>query len=391
MTTIDTQLTPVIDLQPSTSAVEISSDIFDLERNYTPDSKSVFLLNKPGLLDSINRPHPELFRLYKFLMPMEWDENEFQLMRCQNEFLSLPKNLTRPMIDTLAWQWEGDSTAAHSLVPVVAPFVSDDDLWLAYSRIGENEGLHALAYSEIVKYGLAGDPGVRMREVLANIDSLKRLKTVANALAKVDKIGTKVKDGVISRDSDEAIDAALLFTITVLGLERIQFMQSFAVTFALGELGAFMPIVETVQKIAMDEFTVHVPVGKYVIQNERSVPRSIKSLQRIRPVAEEILADILKSEVVWNATMFADDDSGIAGTTPGMFEDWIHFGMTDIYNTLGWTNPHRTVTKNPLPYMDDWLNINKNQGSPQEKRGGNYLLGGFTKSAEDVKFDVSDL
>lgn len=371
--------------------VSIDSGIFDVNRNYTPDSKSLFLLNKPGLLDSIHRPHPELFRLYKLLKSMDWDENEFQLMKCQNEFLSLPKNLTKPMIDTLAWQWEGDSCAAHSIVPVVAPYVSDDDLWLAYGRIGDNEGLHALAYSEIVKYGLAGDPAVRMREVLANIDSLKRLKTVANALAKVDAIGMDIKRGVISRDSDEAIDSALLFAITLLALERIQFMQSFAVTFALGELGAFMPIVETVQKIAMDEFTIHVEVGKYILKNERNVPRSIKSLQRIESTVHQILSDITKSEIVWNGTMFSGDDTGIAGTTPGMFEDWIYYGLTDVYNTIGYNNPHRAVTKNPLSYMDSWLNINNNQGSPQEKRGGNYLLGGFAKSDDNTTFDVNDL
>ncbi len=371
--------------------INIHSNIFDVNRTLEPKSKSLFLENKPGLLDSIHRPHPELFRLYKLLKSMDWDELEFKLHLCQAEFLTLPKNITTPMINTLAWQWEGDSVAAHSIVPVIAPFVSDDDLWLAYGRIGDNEGLHALSYSEIVKYGLSGDPAVRMREVLENIDSLKRLSTVANAMAMVDEIGTKIKRNEISRDSDEAIDAAMLFEVTMLGLERIQFMQSFGVTFAIGELGALMPIVETVQKIAMDEYTVHVPVSKYVIQNERTVPRSIKSLERIRPTAEKILGEILKSELEWNQTMFAGENTEIAGVTPKMFEDWIYFSNTDVYNTLGWDNPYRVVSKNPLPYMDDWLNINKNQGSPQEKRGGNYLLGGIEKSERVIVHDISDL
>ncbi len=71
---------------PIASNLDIDSNIFDVNRNYSPDSKSVFLLNKPGLLDSIHRPHPELFRLYKLLKSMDWDENEFQLMKCQMSF-----------------------------------------------------------------------------------------------------------------------------------------------------------------------------------------------------------------------------------------------------------------------------------------------------------------
>lgn len=371
--------------------VEIASNIFDVNRNYNPDSRSVFLLNKPGLLDSIHRPHPKLFEYYKKLKSMDWDEHEFPLEKCQTEFMTLPKNLTTPMINTLAWQWQGDSVAAHTLVPVVAPFVSDDDLWLAYGRIGDNEALHALSYSEIVKLGLAGDPAVRMREIIANIDSIKRLSVVANSMNLVDEIGTKIKRSEISRDSDEAIDGAMLFAVTMLGLERVQFMQSFAVTFAIGELGAFMPTVETVQKIAVDEYTIHIPVSKYVIENERNVLRSAKSLARIRPQAEKIFADILRSEITWNQTMFAGEDSHIAGVTPQMFEDWVYYAMTDVYNTFGWSNPYREVKKNPLSYMDDWINPNKNQGSPQEKRGGNYLLGGFTKDDSDAGLVVDDL
>lgn len=369
----------------------IDQTVFNTERDYTPESKSIFLQGGFGLLDSIHRPHQELFDLYKKQKRLDWDENEFNLEACQAEFLSRPKHMSDKMLNTIAWQWEGDSVAAHSVAPVAAPFISDDDAWLAYQRISDNEALHALSYSEIVKLGLGGDTSENMFEILKNQASLRRLEVVAATMAKAKKVGAKLTLGMISREDDEAIDAAMLFVSTMLGLERLQFMQSFAVTFAMGELGAFMPIVETVQKIATDEWTVHVPVGKYVITNERQVHRSNQSLQRIRPTVERLFDDIIKSELEWNSQFLHADGKEMTGVTPKMLEDWLYFGVTDLYNLYGWNNPHREVYHNPLPYMDDWLNINKNQGSPQEKKGGNYLLGGVVKAREDAVFEIDDL
>ena len=365
--------------------------VFDTERNYTPLTRSVFLQHGFGLVDSIHRPHQQAFDLYKRQKRLDWDENEFALAACQVEFISRPQHMADKMLNTLAWQWEGDSVAAHSIAPVVYPFLSDDDVWLGYQRISDNEGLHALSNSEIVKLGLGGDASVRMKEILKNQASLKRLETVARHMGIAKRVGAKITLGLISPDSDEAIDAAMLFVCTMLGLERLQFMQSFAVTFAYGELGAYTPIVETVQKIATDEWTVHIPFNKYVLQNEMGVDRSAKALQRIRPNIEAMYDEIIKCELEWNYQSLHADGKELAGVRPKMLEDWLYFGVTDLYQTIGWKNPHREVYKNPIPFMDHWLSIDRNQGSPQVKKGGNYLLGGVVESNKDLVFEVDDL
>lgn len=368
----------------------IDTSIFNPSKNYESTNKTLFLNGEHGLLDSIHRPHPELFRLYKLLKSLDWDELEFPLESCQAEFMRRPKSLCNKMIQTLSYQWEADSVAAHSIAPVIAPFVSDTDLWLAYSKISENEGLHALAYSEIVKYGLGGDTKLAMAQVLENQEVLKRLRTVANALGYVKKVGAKLTLGLISPDSDEAIDAAMLFVCVMLVLERVQFMPSFAVTFAIGEISAFIPIVKTVQKICTDEYTVHILVGKYVLGNEQQVPRSIKSLERIRSTVETVIDEVRTAELNFIQVLHEDGEE-LPGATPKMLGQWVDFAVTDVYNVLKWKNPFPVINKNPLGYMSTWIDQGKSQGSPQETREGGYLLGGFVTSTEPVVFDIDDL
>ena len=374
---VETQTAPTID-----------ADIFNTYRQYENDNKSLFLQDRFGLVDPINRKHPVLFDLMKLQKSMDWDEHEFPYEESRSDFLRAPAGVTNRFVETLAWQWVGDSIAAHSVAPLAHPFISDDDYWLAILELTRNEGLHALTYGEIEKFAFPGDVRVRLREVANNMSAMRRMDAVAAALKKVKQIGNRINDGTITRDSDEAIDGAMLFSCTMLGLERIEFMPSFAVTFAVGELGWFIPPVFAVQKISQDEWNVHIPMNRYVLMNERTVDRSFKSLQRIRPQVERLWGDIAKAEFNWNATQ-RELKYDVPGLSERRLDDLVYFALNDVYHTVGWDNPHKVIKDNPLPMMDKWLQANKSQGSPQETRQGLYLLGGFTDGVPGKQFDTS--
>lgn len=366
------------------------SDIFNTKRNYNSDSRSLFLQDKFALIDPINRKHPKVFDLMKLQKSMDWDENEFPYEESKVDFLRAPKSIVSRFIETLAWQWVGDSIAAHSIAPLAHPFVSDDDYWMALLEVNRNECLHALTYGEIEKFAFPGDASLRLREVINNQSAMRRMNVVAMALKKVREIGIRLNQGVITCESDEAIDGAMLFSCAMFGLERVEFMSSFEVSFAVAEQGWFIPPVFGVQKISLDEWNIHIPLNRYVLMNERTVDRSFKSLQRIRPVVEALWADIAKAELSWNATQ-RDLKYDVPGLSERRLDDLVYFGINDLYNTVGWDNPHRIVKDNPSPIMDKWLQANKSQGSPQETRQGMYLLGGFTDGVPGRTFDTTDL
>ena len=129
----------------------LDENIFNTHHTYHPKTQSLFLQEKPGLVDSIHKYHPEIWRLYKKLKSLDWDENEFDFSSCMAEFKTCSKTHYEMMIKTIAWQWEADSIAAHNLIPIAAPFVSSSELWALWLEIGKNEMLHALTYCEIVK------------------------------------------------------------------------------------------------------------------------------------------------------------------------------------------------------------------------------------------------
>ena len=75
----------------------INSKIFNTNKTdyKTP---SLFLGQDPGLFDSINKAYPEIWKLYKKLKALDWDENEQDYTSCNLEFKTCPKDVRDMMI-----------------------------------------------------------------------------------------------------------------------------------------------------------------------------------------------------------------------------------------------------------------------------------------------------
>lgn len=362
----------------------ISNTVFNVnKKDY--HSKSLFLGELNGLFDSIYKSHPELWKLYKVMRAQDWDENEFPYADCALEFKTCNPSVYDMMIKTIAWQWEADSLAAHNLIPIVAPFVTSSELWALYCQIGNNEVLHALTYSEIVRNTFE-NPDAVMKEILEESEALRRMRTVANAMAEVKAIGLKLQNGEIQKDDPVARDAIMLFVYTLLGLERVQFMPSFGVTFAIAESGMFLPIGQAVKKICADELNVHVEAGKAIILNELQTPEGQASFNRIKSRVQEIYDEIVRSELRWCSYMFSNGRE-LVGMNLELLENWVLFNANDVYTFTKIENPFKIIRKNPIPFINDWIDLNNHQASPQEEKPSNYLLGGLVNDAGDKVYD----
>jgi ribonucleoside-diphosphate reductase beta chain len=124
----------------------IDQTVFNLSKTDYVGRKSLFLGQDPGLFDSINKSHPDIWGLYKKMKSLDWDENEFPYADCALEFKTCTPSVYDMMIKTLAWQWEADSLAAHNLIPIVAPFVSSSELWALYCQIGYNRSAYPIGF-----------------------------------------------------------------------------------------------------------------------------------------------------------------------------------------------------------------------------------------------------
>lgn len=358
----------------------LHSKIFNTEKTDYGQAESLFLAQDAGLFDTVHRKFPEIWEVYKEQKSLDWSEDEFGFDKAQIAFLTVDAAITDRMLATLAWQWEGDSTAAHSILSVMGNFISNAELQAAWTRITDNENLHAATYSEIVRLGIP-NPDTVFKTVLENAEAMRRLSTVGGVMHAAYERSHQYALGLVPNDQ-ETYNHAMMFTIALLLLERIQFMASFAVTFAIGnipEAQAYNPIVNAVQRICQDEFEVHVTLDKLIIAHELKTERGQRFMDEKWEDVLRIIREVVQSELDWAHWLLVQDPRPLAsadGSHHLTYEDlcdWIYLSAQDVYAQFGFQSEFPIPEKvRVTEWIGEFLDISKTQFSPQEQQTGQY-------------------
>lgn len=321
------------------------------------------------MYDSINVTYPKLFQLYKRQKASDWSEDEISLEQSRIDMLSCPKDTRDIMVKNLALQWELDSVASRAIAPCFAPFVTNSELWAALLKNSEIEVLHALTYSEIVRQCIP-DPQEVFKEVLNNTNILGRMEPVSKAFVRLQTAGALYTLGQVSKE--EVYPVIMMGLVALYCLERLQFVSSFAATFAVVEQGYFQGIGKLVQKIMQDERFIHAEVDRVAIEIELNAQQGREWLKSNKMQVKKLIDSVVAVEYDWATYLFSEGRKVVGLNEPLMVE-WINYNAQEVYETLTIDPPVR-VKKSPLKYMDNWLDLNKNQNAQQEGDSANYSL-----------------
>ena len=340
----------------------------------------------PALYDSINVTYPKIFQFYKDQKAADWSEDEIDLEQSRLDMLDCPIEVRDLMLENLALQWTADSIAVNSISNILAPFVTNSEYWIAILKVTEIEGLHSLTYSEIVRRCIS-DPNEIFNKILNSKEIVNRLSVVAECFNNAKRIGAMYTLGMV--DKNVAYDAAMKAIAALYCLERLQFMVSFAATFAVVEQQWFQGIGKLVQKIMQDERFIHAELGKFVLQAEFKTIRGKQWLISNKDWCKSLIDEVKQEEYDWNEYLHSNGRK-VVGFTKQLGIDWIDFNAQDVYPVFGLESP-TNIKKSPLKYMDNWLDLNKNQNAQQEGDSANYALNIIYDDLGDEVIDIENL
>jgi len=358
-------------------------DIFNKDKsNYT--TPTLFLDEQGvGLGDSINKQFPKIWKNYKTMKKLDWDELEFDFASCAKDFKTCDRGTYDMMIKTLAFQWEADSIASR-ISPIVGCFVTSSELWAAWQRISDNEVVHSNTYSEIVRNSFE-NPRDILQEILKVEESFSRLSVVHKTLNEISKEVHLYAGGARENDQ-ELYNHCFMFAVTMFILERIQFMSSFAITFAICNTGIFEQIGKAVQKIAQDELEVHCELDKLVIETELKTKRGQIAFEQCKDKIVAMIEEVRSSEHEWVDYLFSEGRS-LVGVNADMIKKWSDFNCGFVTKFLEVDVSFDTVETNPLKFMNNWLDISSVQASPQESPNNQYKVNVVVRDDEGKSYD----
>lgn len=358
--------------------------VFNYDNNQRLEGRyPLFLGQEPSLHDSINTSYPQIFQLYKKLKSVDWSEDEVDLAQSRFDFENCPKNQYDVMVRTLAYQWELDSIASRSIGPLLAPFISNSEYWAAISYVSQNEVLHALTYSEIGRQCFK-NPEVLFAEVERN-EVTERGYDFGVVFKELEQLGAKYNLGLVDKNDPAVKEVIAKTMIALYALEGISFMASFACTFALAQQDLFIGVAKLVQKIMIDE-VYHTQLDKMVLEILMVDPEWKDAFEKIKPWAKKYLDSVTTRELTWNRSLFSEGRN-ILGLNIQLLDEWVHWSAKPLYEVIGVKQDFDIPEAHPLPWMNDWIDINKHQVAAQESTVTNYVLNSFKDDLGDGELE----
>lgn len=356
------------------------------------ENVQLFANGDVGLLDTVNKKFTKIFDLYKEMKQLDWDELEFDFSQCLVDFEKAPEDVTQMMVKTIMWQWESDSVASQCPAVLIAPYEPCTELWEAELRINDNESVHSNTYSEIVRMGFPVPTDV-LRTMLAHNEAHRRLGVVGRELKKLKqnslKLAWKKEFEGYKITQEDVVQDMLMFYYIMFVLERVQFMDSFGTTFIIAQSGWYQAIGQAVKKICQDEYEVHSEYRKEVILQLLETPLGKQLFEKVKPKMVSILEEVVDSEIRWTTEdLFENDTRTLVGTNSKLMVQWCLFNAKAVANTLKLKTKYTFPKTNPIPVLEDWINMNKQQSAPQEIDNPAYKVNAVEVDDEDMIFKI---
>lgn len=354
---------------------------------------------EPSLYDSVNQPYPKFFDLMEQLKQIDWSQDDVDLTDTRMDLIRCPKELRELMLFNLAYQWSLDSIAT-SIPTLLAPFVTNSEYGHVLARIGENENLHSVTYSNIVRQCVP-DPQEVFDMVFKHEEVLERSSVIAQVLGDLKKVGAEYTLGL--KTFEECKPYILGGVIAIYALERISFMSSFACTFALAEQEYFVGGARLVQKILQDEM-IHFETQRYALEILQEDLEFKELFTTHKDKHLTIIDGVVLQETSWNKYLFQNGRS-IVGLNEGILNDWVRYNAQEVCDNLN-LKPNFRITKTcPLPWFEsDWMDLNSQQNANMEADATNYMVNAVSREVsgkglqslgltfedeEDLKSDTS--
>jgi len=366
----------------------MSKNVINIQNNANNSEKGypLFLGEDLGFADTINVTYPELAALYEEQRSQFWLETEHNLDQDRIDFQTCDPAVGEVMIRNLMSQWLMDSVAARSIMSLLEPFASNNEMIDILSVWSFFEGIHARQYSFIMRQCFI-DANAVLERAKSDVNVAYRSKIIGKVFNEVMEVGAKYSQGYDLDILD--VKKAILKTIcAVYSLEAISFMGSFACTFALTETGKFQGIGNGIQAICKDEL-LHAKFGKTILNILLYKEGYMSIFEEFKEEFTEIFVEALKQEFSFNEYIFSEGRH-VLGLTTELLNEYDKFIAKPIFDSLGmqWSEEFGEVPKqNPLKYMDKYVNPDSIQAAAQEITLTAYRVGAVVDDTNGMEFD----
>lgn len=351
------------------------------QADFDPFSQPMFFGETVNVARYDQQKYSIFERLIEKQLSFFWRPEEVDLSGDRKDFIALPEHEQHIFLSNLKYQTLLDSVQGRSPNVALLPIVSLPELETWIETWAFSETIHSRSYTHIMRNVLT-EPGKVFDDIVANPAIVARATSVTRyydeLIAQTQRFQTASDEWRAGPEGKKALRelkrALYLTMVSVNVLEAIRFYVSFACSFAFAERSKMEGNAKIIRFIARDE-ALHLTGTQHML-NLMAKGQDDPEMGEIAAEEQDNLVKIFKEaaeqEREWAKYLFKD--GSMIGLNADILGQYVEHITDQRLAALG-QQPLFGAPKNPLPWMDAWLQSDSVQVAPQETEITTYLVG----------------
>lgn len=311
--------------------------------------------------------------LYEQQMSFFWRPNEIDISKDRGDFQKLTKQEKFIFTKNLGYQILLDSIQSRGILHLLEDCTNLEieafcETWAFFEQI------HSRSYTYIIK-NVYSNPSKIFDEISTDEEIIKRASSV-----------TQYYDEMINSipgETDYEKKKKLYLTlVSIQILEFVRFYVSFACSYYFAERGKMTGNAKIISLINRDE-NLH---GGFTVFLLNTLKRNEKEgfqevIRDCEDIVKQMWIDAAEEEMAWVDYLFQDGD--LIGLTANELKDYMKYLVNLRMKILGMDQIFDR-TKNPLPWINKYVDTKSIQTAPQETEITSYLTSSLDSNVGDL-------
>ncbi|ALY07113.1 ribonucleoside-diphosphate reductase 1 subunit beta [Vibrio phage vB_VmeM-32] len=360
----------------------MSTTIFN-KNNINHLEQPLFFGDAPNVSRFETTKHNMFESLTERSLSFFWRPEEFSLTDDGPQFQKMSEAEQHVFTSNLKYQTLLDSVQGRAPNIAFLPIVSDVSLenWIATWSFSET--IHSRSYTHIIR-NVYTDPSSVFDEIMLNDAIMKRAESVTKYYDELINLVNRYNVDSNSVSLTKIKEMLYLVMHSVNALEAIRFYVSFACSFSFGQRGIMEGNSKIIKSIARDE-ALHLKGTQYILNlwhSGKDDPEMKEIAERLKPQAEKLFLDVYEQEREWIDYLLSKGDIPLLNKE--ILTQYLQYVTGSKMRAVGLNSPFN-VSKNPIPWIRDWLNSSHVQVTPQEVEISAYLISQMDMNVTDAE------
>lgn len=300
-----------------------------------------------------------------------WRPDEIDVARDKRDFHTMPENMKSTYTKVLQKLIFLDSVQGRGMLQTFGSVITNPEFENLVTNWQMQEGcIHSKSYTHILR-SVYDSPS----EIFDESFKIRELTELAKDIStSYDNCFNEVSDYLTHGDSSIPKPAILRLLIEINILEGIRFYSGFATIWSMHYSQGLMERTSNILRLICRDENLHLQITQYLLKILRDTKEEgfTKFYADIADKIPSIYERACEQEFEWIDFLFRD--GAFLGMSPELAKSYIKYICNRRLRALGFNGIYEGFNKNPIPWVESYINYDSNELLPQENEIFNYAF-----------------